>query len=215
MTTDQDLVNDGILDAQKWKETFPKTLFLFKEATKRSEWTEIAGNPIDTRKGDNPRFWPNVLRWKHAIYGVFNERQVPPYPLLEETKEHLTNNRFLDEIAYVNFNKKLGESKSDNQLIARIASENRNALSKQIDTIKPTVVYCCRSNFNAYQAIYPDARIENLAQDIYNHNQRFVITFYHPSYWVISPECFYQMFSDILSQPAFVNRLTAPAISAA
>jgi hypothetical protein len=215
MTTDQDLVNDGILNPQKWDRTFPKTLFLFKEATKSSEWTEIAGKPIDTRKGDNPRFWPNVLRWKHAIYGVFNERRVPPYPTLEETSEYQKNDGYLDEIAYVNFNKKLGESRTDNQFIARIASENRHVLSKQIDTIEPTVVYCCRSNFNAYQAIYPDARIENLAQDIYRHKQRFLITFYHPSYWVIPRERLYQMFSDILSQPAFINRLTATAISAA
>jgi hypothetical protein len=214
MTADQDLVNDGILDPQKWEKAFPKILFLFKEATKSSGWTEIAGNPINTRKGDNPRFWPNVLRWKHAICGVFNEHRVPEYPSDGELKEYRTNNGYLDEIAYVNFNKKLGQSTSDNGLIARVASENRNALSNQIDTIAPTVVYCCRTNFNAYQAIYPDARIENLAQNIYTHNQRFIITFYHPSYWFIRRERLYQMFSGILSQPTFVNRIKALSTSA-
>jgi hypothetical protein len=208
MITDQDEVNDGILDRQKWDKTFPKILFLFKEATKKSDWKEIAGNPINTNNGDNPRFWPNVLLRKHAMYGIFNERRVPPYPTSwKDTKEHQTNNGYLDEIAYVNFKKKLGESTSDSGLIARIASENRKALSTQIDTIKPTVVYCCRTNFNAYQAIYPDDKIENLAQDIYTHNQRFIITFYHPSYWFIGPERLYQLFSDILSQPAFVSCL--------
>ena len=213
MQPDHDTVTDGILDAEKWKVTDPKLLFLFKESTKRSGWTDIAGNPIVLKNGDNRRFWPNVVRWKHAIYGVFNEHRVPPYPSDEEIKEYRINNGYLDEIAYVNFNKKLGESTSDNGLIARIASANRNALSNQINSIAPKVVYCCRTNLNAYKAIYPDARIENLAQDIYTHNQRFIITFYHPSYWCIRRERLYQMLSDILSQPAFVNRLKAPATS--
>jgi hypothetical protein len=215
MAIDEEKVDDGILNRKKWDETFPKILFLFKEATKSSGWTKIAGVPIDTTKGDNWRFWPNVLLWKHAMYGAFNEQRVPPYPLLEDTKEHRTNKGILNEIAYVNFNKKLGESRSDNGSIARIASENRNDLSTQIDSIRPTVVYCCRTNFNAYQAIYPDAKIEKLAQDIYVHNQRFIITFYHPSYWAIGRECFYQMLSDILSQPAFISRLKIRATSAA
>lgn len=55
-------VKDGILSEAVWNSVTPKILFLLKEATKRSRWIDIAGHPIDVSRGDNRRFWPNVVR---------------------------------------------------------------------------------------------------------------------------------------------------------
>jgi len=82
------LVKDGIIDEQKWSLAFPKILFLLKESTERSCWTQIAGKPIETEKGDNPRFWPNILRWKHAVCETVTTGFVPKYPELKEALLH-------------------------------------------------------------------------------------------------------------------------------
>jgi hypothetical protein len=209
---DEFKIDDGIIDKEKWALAKPKILFLLKESTKRSCWVQIAGVPIDTQKGDNRRFWPNVLCWKHAVSSAFTKGRVPEYTEVD-TDEFRTNNRILDDIAYVNVNKKLGGSKSDDRVITKIAFDNRLTLGKQIDEIDPTVVFCCYTQ-NAYRAIYEPAEFQVVANDIYFHKNRFVIQFYHPSNRR-TPEDLYEELSSILRQEAFINRFTTPATSVA
>ena len=154
---DKDEVIDGILVEAKWNTAKPKILFLLKESTRKSEWTHIAGSPVDTTKGDNPRFWPNVLRWKHAVSAVALCQPVPLYPEdKSKIKEWKDNNGILDEIAYVNICKRLGDTRSDNGVILKVARENKVSLSQQIDKISPDIVFCCKT-FDPYCAIYDDS----------------------------------------------------------
>lgn len=207
MKADCDLVNDGIIDAQKWRDAKPRILFLLKESTTRSCWTNIAGVPIDTQKGDNPKFWPNILRWKHAVASAVIEGRVPEYAELD-TEEFFTKNRILDDIAYVNVNKSLGGSKSDDRVITKIAYENRLTLGKQIDEIGPSVVFCCYTH-QAYRAIYGESELQLVGNNVYSHKNRTVIEFYHPSNRR-SPRELYDELKGILSQEAVFKRLAAP-----
>jgi hypothetical protein len=174
-------VKDGIIDEKKWSLAFPRILFLLKESTKRSGWTQIAGVPIDTRKGDNPRFWRNILLWKHAVCETVATGFVPEYPELGNIKENRQqNNGLLDEIAYVNVNKVLGDTKSNNRCISQIALVNSASLSLQIDEIAPQIVFCCYT-LPAYRNIYHCDPLEKIGTRIYRHRTRVVIDFYHPS----------------------------------
>lgn len=197
-------VSDGILVERVWKNTSPKIMFLLKESTKRSGWSDIAGSPISVRHGDNPRFWPNVVRWKHAVFGACKKGIVPEFPDLNETYEYRYNDGMLDEIAYVNVKKELGEVKSDDNAIARIALENKEALASQIDTISPEIVFCCYT-FRAYKNIYHTEHMAELAYGLRGHRDRIVIDFYHPANRR-GYEDLYNELSKILKQKEFPTR---------
>lgn len=194
-------VNDGILVEEVWKNSSPKILFLLKESTKRSGWSDIAGSRINVRCGDNPRFWPNVIRWKHAIFGACREGVVPEFPDLEETYEYRDNDGMLDEIAYVNVKKELGEVRSDDKAIARIALENKEALASQIDSISPEIVFCCYT-FRAYKNIYKTEQTVKLANGLHAHRDRIIIDFYHPTNRTEYRDL-YDKLSEILRQKEF------------
>jgi len=201
---DRNEVVDGILVEAKWTLANPKILFLLKESTRKSGWTHIAGSPVDTRKGDNPRFWPRVLVWKHAVTCASLSQAVPPLPKLSDTKEWKDNNGVLDEIAYVNICKRLGDTISDNRIIRKVAEENRKTLSKQINDIGPDIVFCCYT-FKPYCAIYNELGIiREISQGVYVHEQRIVIDFFHPSNRR-RDEDLYNQLASILSNQAVIE----------
>lgn len=201
-------VNDGILVEEVWKKASPKILFLLKESTKRSGWVDITGSPINVRGGDNPRFWPNIVRWKHAIHGVCKDGVVPAFPDLSETYEYRDNNGMLDDIAYVNVNKELGEVVSDDNKIATIAFENQEALAAQIDSISPEIVFCCYTS-RAYRNIYSTESPEELAYGLCSHRDRVIIDFYHPANRR-GYEDLYGELSQILRQKEFPTKRWGP-----
>lgn len=104
---------------------------------------------------------------------------MPEFPKYEETYEY-KNNGILDDIAYVNVKKELGDVRSNNNEISRIAYENRDDLASQIDSISPEIVFCCYT-FRAYKNIYNAEHTVKLAEKLYEHRGRIIIDFYHPA----------------------------------
>jgi hypothetical protein len=206
-------VNDGILVPNSWAKAYPRILFLLKEATIRSGWTQIAGVPVSVKCGDNRRFWPNVVLWKHAVTGAVRKGIVPSFLKLEDTYEFRENGGLLDDIAYVNVKKELGGVTSKDSQISNVAYANRESLSSQIDSISPEIVFCCYT-IKAYRHIYTNEELEKIGDKVFRHRERIIIEFFHPSIRRAPAPCrgrgyfyedLYGQLSQILSQPAFLR----------
>jgi hypothetical protein len=206
-------VNDGILDYEAWfNQDLPRIMFLMKETTRNSGWTEISGNPIDTLKYGDSRLqkplpiWQNVMRWKYAIKEAAAGKLAKNFPALANLPEAL-NNWHMNDIAWVNIKKSAGETISNQADLRKHAINDRDFLREQIDLIKPSVILCGYTFF-CYEEIYEtdaynkkrkDDSCSLIGDGIILHKDRIIFDFYHPRIRNITAEFRYNQLIDMLS----------------
>lgn len=176
-------VYDGILNFQKWNKSHPKILFLLKETA--DDFTHIANSKIDIRTGNGPHFWWNIVLWKYAINKIFNNEDAS-FPNMENIPEVKENNYILDSIAYVNVKKTCDNytTSSDSDIIG-FANHDKDFLIQQINLINPNIIISSKLTFNCYKTIY-QIEPEYITDICYNHNDRLILKYKHPSFFQIS-----------------------------
>jgi hypothetical protein len=174
-----------------------KILFLVKEAFNEYE-PEI---PTEDKK----KFHLNMAKWKYLIEGFVSNCSVPEYPTNE-----VLNGRNIG-IAIVEVKKFDDDSHSSNSNdILNYAKRDSKLLQEQIELINPNIILC-GGTFGAYEdGIYENEKdkivheyygvVENIDASIYNHRNRTILNFYHPSY-TKSPETLYDLLGKL-----FTNR---------
>ncbi len=197
----KEFTKDGILNYEVWEKTSPKIMFLLKESA--SDFINIADKNHDIRKGAGHHFWWNICYWKYIINqlhkGNTNLKFFQTTKLPEAKNDYIIN-----DIAYVNIKKKhQNKTKSENADIIQYAKADKELLIKQIDLISPDIVFCDKTTFNAYNILY--GKLDKLNNNCYKHNNRLIISYYHPSYFQIKGgrETLFYNLQTILSDNIF------------
>lgn len=197
-------VYDGIVadldnedDYNVWLNSKSKILFLVKEAFNDYE------PQIPTE--DKKKFHLNMAKWKHLIEGFISNGTVPEYPTYE-----VLGGRNVG-IAIVEVKKFDDDSHSSNPNdILYYAKRDSQLLQEQIELINPNIILC-GGTFGVYEdGIYENEKnkiaheyygvVENIDASIYNHRNRTILNFYHPSY-TKSAETLYDLLGEL-----FINR---------
>lgn len=175
-------VKDGILNYEKWNSIVPRIMFLLKETS--DDFTCIADKSHDITKGNGTHFWWNICYWKYLVEKIFKGEDVV-FIKKTELPEIKFNNNMVDSIAYVNIKKNCDNlSNSNDSEIFEYAISDKDLLKQQIEIIDPHVVFCSNITFNAYKYIF-ESQLEKINDICYQHKDRLIIKFYHPSYFQI------------------------------
>lgn len=185
---------DGISDFQEWINQKPQILFLLKEA-----WQGY--HPYFPNQKVYGKFGVNIARWKLAIKEIYAYPEIFPN-FMEAWQRPKYNN----DIAIVEV-KKVNEelSRSNNNTINSYAMQDSAFLREQIDLINPLVVVCCGTSTAYGDFIYGDDEwkmIYSIQEPkpcaCFNHNNRLVIDFYHPTLIATSPRMMFDLLCRLL-----------------
>lgn len=179
-----EFVLDGPSDWELYENSYPKILFLAKEA-----YAAGGFHPSKPQQPVNTKFLRNISRWTLAITKSFENEElslkIPDDTGLPE---------FNDSIAIIEVKKVIqGNSTSLKKDLDEFAYRDAEFLKKQIEIIDPQVILCCGTD-SQFDKIYeeeynPDQirekalyRIEeNKNLSAWSFNGRLVIYFVHPS----------------------------------
>ena len=181
-------VEDGIFDADIFKEQKNKALFVLKEAN----WAGAPGQREDlrsillNRSGGSWKSWNNIARWSKAILdgGCYPEK-------ISCEERHDT----LRRIAAVNLKKEAGDKSADGNELIKFAADDAAFLKRQIDEIAPDIIICCgfsRPKSNAeilYDHVFSSSeKTEWKSFDVtqkeiwyFEYKNIPVVSFYHPN----------------------------------
>ena len=165
---------DGILVEKEWEVSNPKILFLLKETY--SHFIDISG-PMGPQ-GTSRTFWRKMKIWTYVVTEYFNNR-IPQFDELLVIKEKPN-----DSIAYVNIKKNAekiegnGDPYSDDTDILSYLKKDSNFLRRQIDLIKPEIIFCC-STIIFIKELYPNLIF--LSNNLFQADGKLVIAHGHPS----------------------------------
>ena len=133
----QDLMQDGILDKQKYDKADPKILWILKQDYYDSgaaviSYADRIRSEIEKKGINGKGTWPAMSLVSHGL--LSGKRDVSKFPPGYECAERLF------ETAIIEVNKELGDSRSDPQVIRTGFERYKELVFLQIDTFKPDVV---------------------------------------------------------------------------
>lgn len=176
----QNFVTDGILNYEVYYSSKPKIAVLLKESN--DDFIDIA--PI-THKGYGPDgnshlFWRHINIFIHVATAAWDNQQMS-YTTIHEITEKPINS-----IAYINVKKNAeNKPKSDNNDILSYAKQDAYFLQKQIEIIRPEVIFCCNTK-NCYDFI---EETQHINHNVFMTNDKLIIDYYHPSYPIGFEKC--------------------------
>lgn len=139
----KDLVKDGVMDEKSYEDTDIKILFVMKEVN------DPGGGKWDLKKfirdGALRQTWDNITRWVKGIRNLdknLNWEKELATITPEQRKE------ILKSICVMNLKKSPGGYITDNDLLAKIATEDKEYLKKQFSLYNPDIIICCGSSTN-------------------------------------------------------------------
>ena len=200
------LINDGIIEIEKYSKAKIKILWILKEPnSSEGGWSYqdyLTINTIEGKIGTNK----NTLSYKifqkilYASYGILND--FPCYsqmPSITEKKVYEVG----EQIAYINIKKTGGGSKSQDSDISNAYRDNKEILMSQIAAYNPNVLIFGNTlgffdksdlkkigwDLNNTEGVYVNDNTKNTT--CYQISQdRLIIHAYHPAYWVISNDVY-------------------------
>lgn len=198
----QPIIFDGIVNEKAYKSASKKILWILKEANSTDEdgsWDmrehialklkPINGN-FDVWKKSQKTFTKivyvtngllNNLGWTEDLYHPYGNAKV-----LDELKK----------IAYINVKKTGGVSRTDTNVLKKYYNQNRDLLLAQIKEFKPDILIFGGTYFLFKDDLgLPEANSYGSC-DAINKNGQVYINAYHPQYFKISDEDY---FNDIIN----------------
>jgi hypothetical protein len=190
---------DEPINDNKWKESLSRIMFLLKESYNKFHnirYEPCHGN-MPNFSAYTRRFWRNMRMSTYIIdKAITNGGNVPSFADTEEKQNDLN-----DSIAYVNLKKCVeeGKTKSNPSDIKKYVIRDKDKLLEQIDLIKPRIIVCS-GTFKYCQYLYNN-NLKKTAHEklyLYEKENRYFINFWHPSWWIKSPEVRYNKLRDIV-----------------
>lgn len=141
-------------------------------------------------------------RIAYTIYGLKNNVYYEDMPSIRNNREVI---RLLNEIAYVNISKMPGETQSNDAELSKKYQIWKHIINKQIEVYNPDVIIFGGTKrffeFESEPILYDTYFNEDvnpwLKSYIYKHNNRWLISIYHPSSRV-STEVYVDLIIDSL-----------------
>gem|GEM_PF-6966301 len=188
---------DGILDESLYWSRIPRIVFLLKETY--GDFFDIAPLSEDCPDGYGPDggsywFWRNLRSYQYIVDGIVNhDYNIPTNKWL--SKQSLQNEikdimeTKVTGIGYMNIKKIPGTSESNWKDIYAFAVKGAPFLVRQLQLLKPHIIFCCGFNNTPRKSIYECLKIiepsfknaKQLSNCVYENNGVLAIDWWHPS----------------------------------
>ncbi|MGA3145296.1 MAG: hypothetical protein ABSF10_20030 [Verrucomicrobiota bacterium] len=161
--------NDGVLVDEAWQDADIKIAFILKESN--DDFCEIRGKSHGPC-GNSGRFWRNLSMWRFITEKVRNGEGCSLEDTLAEKEKPLTG------VAYINL-KKNAECNpiSDDGNIQGYVERDWPFLVRQIEIIKPDVLFCC----GTFKYIRHHFDLVSLGERVFKSKDMIFVDFFHPS----------------------------------
>lgn len=163
------IVTDGIINQDKWKETNPKIVFVLKETNdQETPLTKLLNNPFsgdyhcdnESEEDGNARIignlrttWLNIARWTFGIMSLSEDEKIIPWKEIESGSDWYKEGykdgqksgwlKDLENIAVINIKKTQGKAKSNENELIEAIKQYGSLTWKQITYYKPKIVIFC------------------------------------------------------------------------
>lgn len=174
-------VNDGAINKEEYFNSQIKILWILKEPYSgqgNEMLNDLNENRAAGKKTDSQSTWHPLIYISHGILnGFINYDQMP------NIAEDKSISKILRKISFINVKKNPGKSRSKNNDIAKAYQENKELLSKQIETLKPDIII----GANTMQYFVNDLKLTKKFKDYHwiKDGQLYIKT-YHPAQIVIT-----------------------------
>jgi hypothetical protein len=174
-------VNDGAINREEYFNSQIKILWILKEPYSgqgNEMLNDLNENRAAGKKTDSQSTWHPLIYISHGILnGFINYDQMP------NIAEDKSISKILRKISFINVKKNPGKSRSKNNDIAKAYQENKELLSKQIETLKPDIII----GANTMQYFVNDLKLTEKFKDYHwiKDGQLYIKT-YHPAQIVIT-----------------------------
>lgn len=181
---------DGIVNMSKYRETYPKILWILKEAN----WSHHKDCKPAENDYNHRAFLKNVAcydKWKNTFklviacsFGIMYKPKEMQMPVVDE-EASINGIKVMHNIALINVKKTAGVSASNDAEISEAYKSHRELLLKQIKQINPDVIINCSRVWDLTKELgkgmekLPIPK-GNQARGFYN-NEKLVIEYNHPN----------------------------------
>lgn len=191
-------VGDGIINETEWNKTFPKILFIAKEANQFG--TQRFGDFREDWKGDEWQY-PFAYRIAEWSFGIIKN-----FPLFNEIyRDYPQLHEMLQKVSFLNIKKNGGASSCQPSDLEKHFDENQLFLNRELELINPNIIILGLS-FNLYirAKMFDDVDWKDSGYDIYvaKCSGRRIIDFYHPSSRN-SPPASYSLLQNVFNSKVF------------
>lgn len=131
---------DGMVNEKTWNqlktENKSKVLYLLREANGNTSTLEEDGRSVDDGK-----FWFQQCVANGNIGKIIFKRIEQMQEIIQDEKSH--NGEILEQVAYMNINKRGGGATVDWKILNEYANEYKEQIMKEIYILKPDIIVCC------------------------------------------------------------------------
>lgn len=190
LTTRGITVTDGVIDRERYYRTFPRLMWVLKEADSGDSWSYI-DKFRDRRWMRDNNSLPALRRVYYTTYGILRSGERPWSDFPGSTTDECLS--ALREIAFINLKKSPGGATSVYSELLEASVKHRKILKMQIETYDPEVVifgntlrFFSTDDFTGLSTA--EKRISPLNNHYYFAGDKLYIYAHHPGYWKISDE---------------------------
>jgi hypothetical protein len=184
----QEFIEDGIIDLNRWEATNRKVLVLLKEAY--GGYGDLCSWIRDEWKGPKYKLWWTASYWLYALQKL-SGKNIPPFPKEKGQFDECVD--FLLSSAVVNIKKSKGETTSSAKDLEKYVMEDHDLLWEQIELIDPTIILCGYT-FDQFRLIWRDNVLPVGKTDfIFRAGKYLVINWWHPANRYPDELCYYTL----------------------
>ena len=191
------LSKDGILNEELYWKNIPRIVFLLKDT--HGDFIEIAPLAVEDKDGYGPDgssywFWRNLRSWQYVIENIVGKiiNSIDNKKLQFSFKQNEINEIMetpLTGVGYINIKKLKGESSIEWPILYYFAKKDARFLRKELNLLKPHIIFCCGYNENPRYSNYECLKIiepafkkaKQLSYSVYESNGILAIDWWHPS----------------------------------
>ncbi len=165
------LIEDGIVDEESYKNSNIKILYLLKEVNDITDKSWSLTKFL--RDGGRAQTWNNIARWTRGIRNLDKEMS---WVDLEKITDK-DRKEYLKSICAVNVKKETGRNVTNIKELEKYRKEDSELIKEQIEIYKPDLIICCGVNFIDETLEYSQTfRGIQYAKT----NNRYIIKYWHP-----------------------------------
>lgn len=180
-------VTDGIVDAELYFDSYPKIMWILKEANDNNEesgsWDMKSAikslkTPHGVRKGWAATFHKII----YTMYGILNDESYEDMQFIQHNPEMIDA---LNHIAFINIKKTPGAASANGNLLTHFYAKDKDLILEQINLSNPDVIICAgtfdyiKADLNELSALGDKTEMGIIHH--YTTSTRLVIDAYHPN----------------------------------